>query len=425
MTRRSTTIVIGLVVLLALPYGLSGPSFHADDFLFLNNAHFDGVFRAAEGRQLGRPGALLTYDLTFGLLGQHPLAIYFFQVGLWIAAAVSVLFALRRFLPSATALAVALVWLVVPSHTALEHWASTTQALLALCLLAIGVCAVARAADRGTSGWAGAVALAAAVASYEVTAAMALVTIFAVPWLRQRRIRWGIVARGSIAIGIPLIWASTHRVYTVSSGHIALGLVLPAHLSLGLEPFSTGSRLLTAVALVGVLLALIRILSPRLRGQSTESEVLAVAGLTVIIIGVLPLIAFASNFYGMDDRLTVVSGVGAAMIWVGIVGMAARAVQTHAATVIATLFLIALVIPVRIQENRDWVDTGRAATVEIRRLAILVQTSPVIEVPGPLASVGWVTGLHNGWNATAATQLLLGRRDVVVHVIVHGASTGP
>jgi hypothetical protein len=417
--------VVGLVVLMALPYGISGPRFHADDFAFLNSGHFDGAFRAAQGRQIGRPGALLTYDLTFGLVGQHPLLIYLLQVGLWIAAAVAVLFALRCLLPPATALAVALVWLVVPTHTALEHWASTTQALLALCLLAIGICAVASAADRGSSGWVGAVVLAAAVASYEVTAAVALAVVFVVPWLRQRRIRWGIVARGVIAISVPLVWTWTHQVYIESSGHLDLGLAVPAHLSLGLKPFSTGSRVLSALALAGVFLALIRLVSPRLRSPSTEFETLTVAGFGVIVIGVLPLVNFASNFYGMDDRLTVVSGIGAAFVWVGIVGMTARSWQTHGATVVAALVLIALVVPVRIQNNREWVDSGRAATAETQRLARLVQASPVVVVPGPLAGVGWVTGLHNGWNATAATQLLLDRRDVVVDVTINGIKTGP
>src|SRR5438477_311183 len=59
--RRAVGWVSAVIGLLALPYGLSGPSFHADDFLFLSDAHFDGAFQAAQGRQIGRPGALIAY----------------------------------------------------------------------------------------------------------------------------------------------------------------------------------------------------------------------------------------------------------------------------------------------------------------------------------------------------------------------------
>jgi hypothetical protein len=412
------------VLLLACPYALMGPSFHADDFSFLRNSHFDGPLHAAQGRQIGRPGAVVMYDLTFGLIGPHPLTIYVVQTALWVFAALAVLFALRQFLSPRRALAITLVWLVVPTHTALEHWSSTTQAFLALGLVAFGIGRLAVACDGDKPPWLAFLALTAAVASYEVIAGLAVTALFGVPLLRQGRLRWDVITRGGALLAVPLVWAMFHRVYVGPTGRLDFGLAVDSHLALGLEPFSGLGQLLGGAALAGAALAAIRLVRARPGAASVGFEHMSVAGLVIIVIGILPLLSFSTNFYGMDDRLTVVSGVGAAMIWVGLVGMTAsylgrRVIQA------AVLALIALVIPLRAANNRDWVDSGRAAKTETQRLARLAQESRVVEVAGPLATVGWITGLHNGWNATAATQLLLDRRDVVVDVIIDGKKTGP
>jgi hypothetical protein len=424
--RRSLAIVVAVIVALALPYLIAGPNFHADDWVFVRNARFDGALGAAGSRQVGRLGAIVVYDLTFGAIGAHPLAIQIVQVLLWIAAGGAVLLALRRFLPARTALAVALVWLVVPTHSTLEHWASTAQALVALTFVAVGVIALADATDRDTRGWPAVIALAAAGACYEVTAAAALAALVAVPMLRQRRMRWDVVLRGAIVIALPLVWLFSHRtVYTVSRGALDPSLVLPGNLSLGLAPYGVGGRIVSSVALVGVLVAIARLVRPSLRPPSTDAEGLAVAGLLVLAIGVLPLAAFATNFIGMDDRLTVVSGIGGAMVWVGIVGMVVRDVGRPELVAIAFAALVVLAIPLRVGRTRDFVDAGDEAVQETHRLAALVADHPVVQVPGPIAIARRIDGLNDGWNATAATQGYTGRREVVALVVIDGLVTGP
>ena len=401
--RRSIAIIGGLIVVLALPYALAGPNFHADDWVFVRNARFDGVLGAAGPRQVGRPGATLVYGLTFGAIGAHPLAIQLVQVLLWIVAAGAALIALRRFLVAPTALAVVLVWLLVPTHSTLEHWASTAQALVALALLAIGVAALAHAADNHGPGWLGVVALGAAIACYEVTAGAALAALVAVPLVRRRRVRWDIVLRGLIVLAIPLAWLLSHRtVYTVPRGRLDPTLVLPGNLSLGLAPFGTGGRIVTGIALAGVLVAIARLVRPRLRPESTDAERLAIAGVLVIIVGVVPLVPFATNFIGMDDRLTVVSGVGAAMVWVGVVAMAVRDTGRRHIVALSAVLLLLVAVPLRVGRTRDFVDAGDAAVREAQRLALLAADARVVRVPGPVAVARRVDGLNDGWNATAA-----------------------
>lgn len=424
--RRSLTIVSGLIVVLAVPYALAGPNFHADDWVFVRNARFDGVLGAAGPRQIGRPGATVIYDLTFGAIGAHPLAIQLVQVLLWVMAAGAILFTLRRFVAAPVALAIVLVWVVVPTHSTLEHWASTTQALVALTLLAVGVGALAQAADDDRPGWLGIVALGAAIACYEVTAGAAFAALVAVPLVRRRRVRWDIARRGAVVLGLPLAWLLTHRtVYTVPRGHLDPTLVLPGNLSLGLAPFGASGRIVTGIALAGLLVAIARLGRPSMRPESTNEEQIAVAGAVVIAVGVLPLLPFATNFIGMDDRLTVVSGVGAAMVWVGVIGMVVRDAGRRQMAGLAAAVLLVIVIPVRVGRTRDFVDAGDAAVRETRRLASLTEKSRVVSVPGPVAVARRVDGLFDGWNATAAVQRLTDRRDVVVRVVIEGTETGP
>lgn len=416
--------MVGAVVLLAIPYAVGGASFHADDFNFLRNSHFDGALGAAGSRQVGRPGASLIYDLTFGLIGEHPNAMYVVQVALWAAAAAALLVALRQFTTPSRALAVVLVWLIVPTHTALEHWASTSQALVALVLALLGIRALTTAADRNTSGWLGIAALGAAIATYEATVGLAVLAVVAVPWLRTGGVNRPLLLRGAIGLGIPIVWAVAHPVYVDTTGHLDLELALPGNLSLGLEPFGTAGRLMFAIALAGMLVALLRLVRSTDRA-SLHYEVLVVAGVAILLMGLAPLVSIRSNFYGMDDRLTVVSGIGAAMIWVGITGMCVERVSRQWAIAVPALGLLAIAVPLRVTSNREWVDSGRLAHAETERLVQLLQQSPHVEVVGPLAGVGYVTGLHDGWNATAAAQLRMNRQDVVIDVLINNELTGP
>lgn len=401
-----------------VPALVGGPGALADDWVFLRNSRFDGWLHTAGPRQSGRPGGALVYDLTFGLIGNHPLVLALVQTVLLAVAAVAILFALRAFVTPALALAATLVWLVVPNHSSLEHWFSTAQALVALALLAFGVGLLAHAADRDVSRLPAYLALAGAICCYEPTAAVAVAAVVAVPMLRGRRPSVRDVVVGAAVVGVPIIWALTHRtVYERSPGWVDPTLVLPGNLSLGLAGFGLQGRLVTGVGLAIALAVLAHWQRAGMRDLA-EDERLALAGAIVLVLGVVPLARFPTNFLGLDDRLTVVSGVGAAMVWTGGAAAALRLVGRARARVLAPALLIALaciVLPLRIDRQRDYGDAADAALAEAARLVTLTEGERFVDVTGALANVGRIYGLNDGWNASAAVQVLSGDPTRVVH----------
>jgi hypothetical protein len=256
-----------------------------------------------------------------------------------------------------------------------------------------------------------------------------VVALFVLPLVRGGRVRWDIVLRGTLLVAAPVGWLLTHRsVYVAPTKNLDPTLVLPGNLALGVAPFSAVGRVLTGVAFAGALLACARLARPHLRRSSIEAEQLAAAGLVVIVAGVLPLATFATNFLGMDDRLTAVSGIGGAMVWVGVAHMVRRELPASPSRLVsaaAVVALIAVVGAIRVDRTRDVADAGDAAVAESHRFADLAATTRVVQVAGPVAVAGRVDGLNDGWNATAATQFHSGRADIVVLVEIEGDLTGP
>jgi hypothetical protein len=142
---------------------------------------------------------------------------------------------------------------------------------------------------------------------------------------------------------------------------------------------------------------------------------------------VVPLARFPTNFLGLDDRLTVVSGVGAAMVWTGGAAAVLRLVGPARARLLAPALVVVVacvVVPLRIDRERDYRDAADAALAEATRLVSLTDGERVVEVTGGLANVDRVYGLNDGWNASAAVQALSGDPTRVVHTDGIGPDPG-
>jgi hypothetical protein len=416
--RAHVLITVAVAVALCVPALLSGPGPLADDWVFLRNARFDGWLHAAGPRLASRPGGAFVYDLTFGLIGNRPLILAFVQAMLLAVVAVAILYALRAFVAPSLALAATIVWLAVPNHSSLEHWFSTAPALVALGLLAVGVGALARSAERDASPLLAHVALAAAITCYEPTAAVALCAVVAVPLMRGRRPTLLQTVFGVALVFVPIEWSVTQRtVYEQSPGWLDPTLVLPGHLSLGFAGFGAQGRLVTGVGLAIMLAVVAHWLRVGVSSLA-EDEQLVLAGAALLVLGVVPIARFPTNFLGLDDRLTVVGGVGAAMVWAGGAAAGMRLAGRAPARVLAPVLLVALaciVVPLRIDRERDYRGAADAALAEATRLVAATNGERVVEVVGALANVGRVYGLNDGWNASAAVQVLSGDPTRVVH----------
>ena len=430
ITRHPVATISLVVVALATPYYLAGVHFLADDFVWLRNAHFDGWWQAGGLRTAGRPGGWLTAALTFGAIGAHPAVLYGLMTGLRVLAAVCVYRCLAEFVRRNVALAVVLVWILTPNHLTLEIWLSTIAAPIALALLAEGVTRLARAwrADDTRTIVIAYLMLAGAVAVYELTAGVALLAVVVVPYMVGRSPDWRRGVLGLVVVTIPAGWAYLRSsVYGrgVATGHLDPSVVLPGHLSMGLAPFGAQGRLLTVMALAAIVWALVRAVRMG-AGRAELGERLVLAGTVVLFFGVAPLASFDTNFFGMPDRLTLVSGVGAAMVWTGGALVVARYVRRPQPVLVAvTVMFLVVVVPVRFVRTSDYEDAGRRAHAEIAALSAQGRSTPVFDVPGPVADVGRSWGLNDGWNATAAVQVALDDPRVTIGTMIYGERVGP
>src|SRR5207248_7622658 len=183
------TIVIGLVALvlvLAIPYAVMGPKFILDDWFTVYWRSTRGLLNTSDQLR-SRPGAWLTFVLEFGLIGRHPLAIYLVKVALTAVSAVLIFFVARRLVTSPIAGGIAAMWVVLPNHSALEHWASTMGIQVSLILLLAGALLQLRAADAGRAPIAAVACFVASALCYEATLAASVLALVVLPRLRGRR----------------------------------------------------------------------------------------------------------------------------------------------------------------------------------------------------------------------------------------------
>ena len=421
---RPTLLVVGVVVVLAVPHLVAGPSIAADDWVWVRNGEVLGWWDAGGSRQVGRPGAFALYAVQFGLGGGRPLVHQLVLIGAWALAAVTVLGALRSFVSARTAMLVVLVWLVAPNHVALELWASTTQGWLAVALLAAGADELAAATRAGRGRWPGFLLLAAAGGFYEVAILAAAVIVVAVDaclgtW-RRSTLAWAVV----VALPAAAWAASTATVYSsavpTTEDQWVVHLAGPVGLGLADE-----RPAIAALVVLAWLVCLAPSVRRRLRGEATAVDGLVIVGVALVVAGVLPALRSYDVPVGMGDRLTAVSSVGAAMTWVG---AAAPAVERLAPGVRRAVLVIAvaLAVALRVPAWDAWFSVGDEAAEVSDDLAeqLVANGERVVVVDGALATDGPWQGLGDGWNATAAVQVQSGRQ-VVVEVVIDCLVSGP
>jgi hypothetical protein len=211
-----------------------------------------------------------------------------------------------------------------------------------------------------------------------------------------------------------------------ATGRLDPRLVFPGHLSLGFAPFGVQGRLATGLGVAAILAAIVRLIRRDMRPSTGYPERLIVAGAVLIVLGVAPLASFATNFFGLHDRLVLAGGIGAAMVWTGAALLVARYAREPRRVLIgAAIALFVVAVPIRFIRIRDYVDAGHQAAQEAARIGDEARGRHDIDVQGPIAVVDRVWGLNDGWNTTAAVQLYLDDPSLSVGVILDGQRTGP
>lgn len=402
-----TGVLVAVGVIIALPYLVLGPNFLLDDWIFVRNRHFDGAVSTATTGvawlSTARPGAWATYTAVFGLLGEHPAAIYVVQSAVNISIALALYALLKRFFPTGLAFSAALVWLFLPTHSATDHWGSALNIGVAVLLLLVGLGWLTDAVRNGRSWVVAGCALVGGALCYEAVLPAAFLAAAVAAWLVRGRpaFRSALLLVGWT--GAAGAWMLAFTPKPALDGVFDLTALPAAHF--GATAVGGAAWPAGLAVLLGSLLAIAR-------GDAERRLVLA--GLAFIVVGVLAWARFPIVLIGIGDRANAVSALGAAMVWTA-------ALHTLSARrVFAGIVVVAAVmLPVRHDRDLDYHWAGETAV----KLA-------ATRAPGPMVVLGqcprfrnFVTGLMGYWDATPALQVRRDDRSVEAR-FVHNAPVG-
>ncbi len=326
--RRHEAIIAVVGLLMFVPYGLAGPSFFTDDWFSLRNGEFDGWWMSAGSHQWrARPIGSSVYAVTFGLIGQRPMIHYALAAVVVIFSALLIHRIARDFLPSMAAWALALTWLLLPNHTSLEMWPSALNIGVALLLLLIGVRLLTRTPSSAKDPVVAAVAFAIGTLAYEAVAPAAVVAAFIVAWPHGKA-GWRVAVPTAAAVGLAGTWMllNWHPDKQGLDQSLDVSLVVPGHFGESVVGLARPVQAAVIGAVLGAtLLTASRLIPDDRRPTAGWPEWLIASGWGVIVVGVLPFIRYFYAALGFGDRVTVVSGLGGAMVLVGAIVVLGRA----------------------------------------------------------------------------------------------------
>lgn len=362
LDRRHLFVVSALVVGRAVVYGVAGVQFLADDWLIQANLDRFGPFGTADGLALSAralPVAWVTYNVAFGVAGDHPLLLLGVGTLANLVVAALLYAVLTRVFSDRVALAVTALWVLVPNHSALTSWGATIHARVALALLLAGVLTVI----RGRAWWVAALCFVGASFSYELTLPVSLAAAVLLPsaGALSRRGRAAIV--GALAVAVLWQRAAPHypaalRVRSplwVWSGHVGAGWFGRIDVPLPLQLALAGTVALGVVVAVSLWL----------RGERgwDDGPTVVVAGLVVMTLGLATLnltdAVLGDSERLAADRLYAVSSMGAALVLVGLGLVVWR--RRPGVAVVGAVAAVGLGLVGTVGSARVWADEGRAA----------------------------------------------------------------
>lgn len=327
--RSERAHVLALLVISAIifvPYAIAGPGFFIDDWFTLRNGAFDGWWQSAGTRQwAARPGAGVVYALTFGLIGQEPLP-YFVLAATVLTVAALVLYRIAsRFLPPVAAFGIASLWLLLPNHTSLEMWPSALNIAVALLLLLLGAERLTHPEATRVHDWLAAALFAMAVLTYEAVGPVAVAVVLLVAWRRPGVRRWQVLGPSAASLGATAIWMllNWHPEKQGLDVWMDASQVVPAHFgsTIAIAPIAAVT-ISVSVLLTSAVLLYRRAVVPDVGDPWMVWT--AALGWLLIVLGTVPFVRYFYAPIGLGDRVTVVSGVGGAMVLVAVVSALLR-----------------------------------------------------------------------------------------------------
>jgi hypothetical protein len=197
VTSQDCVFLAGMVALSVVPY-VSGLGLYSDDWGFLSGLHnaprsLGALYDAAIAEGLAaRPAQALLLTVLFWCFGTEPFGYHLANTAILAGAAALFYLAMRKLgVSRLVALAVPLIFAVLPNYSTDRFWIAAFQANLAVLFFLLSLYADLRFVDAASPGrWAwkalGFAALLGSVLAYEVTGPLFLLNVVVV-WMRARR----------------------------------------------------------------------------------------------------------------------------------------------------------------------------------------------------------------------------------------------
>lgn len=364
--RPAVVLLTALVLGRALLYAALGVNFVLDDWSLEYQRAVAGTWSSVpSGQDLvhARPGAWLTFTLLHGIVGPHPLVQFLVLTAVNVGVVVVLYLVLTRFFSPALGLLVAAVWVLLPIHQSMTVWSGTSQIAVAALLFLLGLWAL----THGRWVLAG-LGMGASILCYELTVpiSFAALALAATPFAPldpaaaapRTAITWR-TRLGALAFVVAATaWSRAHPVYDVDLRMPSPATLWSGHFGLGL--FGSLDAPEKLAALVGALFAAAAavclvwwVRGDRARGDGPS---LVVAGVGVLLLGLVVSLTASTGVLGFNDRLYAVSSVGAAMIVGGVARFLwARLPAVTSAVAVALLVLLAFGQFVSL---RSWSEAG-------------------------------------------------------------------
>jgi hypothetical protein len=401
---RACAAVAALSVLVVVPYAMDGPGFLLDDWGdFARIAERGWVLQEGPGKFASRPGAAVVNTVLYGSIGRHPLVWLAVLTAVAAATAAMLVVVLTRFVPLRTAGAVSAIWVLLPNHTSLRVFPNCAPIAISLLGLLVGIHLLG-----GRRYLVGALVLCAASTCYE---AVLLPAIAAVVVLHVWR-RWGTRREARLAVGglvLTGVLMSIHPTYDpFDTPHGTPRYLFGAHFGGGLSDIGWIALALSALAAVGVLLAAAR--HRDVREHVGSPAWLVAVGIGVMVVGLAAFVLrFPVDVRGVADRNYVVSSVGAALVWWGVLRVVAGWNRVAMAA-LTGLFVAALAVT-NVRYQHDWSVAVHDTVTLVHAVDCRYHGSPPAGlVVGPGMPRWNGVGAINTFFVPAASQVLVGHR---------------
>lgn len=365
-----------------LLWTLHGGGFIHDDWSIASGVEFAGAWETIVSRSTGspaRPLSALYYGVTYGVFGTEVVPHLLLLALLNAVSAGLVLLVGRRLVGPRVAMWTALAWVALPNRGSTRLWLAMGPAVLAVCLLLVGILLV-----LGDRPLAAGVVMATGVLAYEGIAALAL-TVLMLRTLRSPRS--GFRRAGAATVPVVMAGAFIYLMSPKREGEQApfsnIANLLPAQVGTGL--FGPAARVGGLVVLVTLVVALARLL-PSFRAGMAERDRTVLAGLGVLVLGAAPfsVAGFPFSTDGIFDRGNLVAGLGTALILGALLtSMATTGGGAGLVLAAATVGYLAAFNSVDLRDYRQAVREGESLQADLARYVPKFDLPLVVGPPLP------------------------------------------